>query len=116
MWLAEINVRGFECQLAAPGHGVARVHGQIDNDLLDLTWIGAHGSKVRGRKNRGLDILADQPAKHRFNATDNVIEANVPRLEYLLTAEGEKLLGQLLGADLGLPDCFNTAAHISQAF
>ena len=44
-----IDVRGLHDQLAAARHGVARVHRQIQNHLLDLPRIGPHHAQVRAR-------------------------------------------------------------------
>jgi len=40
--LVEIDVGGFDRELAPFRHGIARVHREVHNHLLDLIGIGAH--------------------------------------------------------------------------
>src|SRR5262249_14529980 len=36
----EMGTRNFESELSAAGHGVARIHNQVHNHLLELSGIG----------------------------------------------------------------------------
>ena len=46
----EIDVGGLERQAAALRHGVARVHGEVQDDLLDLARIGLHRAEITGTR------------------------------------------------------------------
>src|SRR5580700_11761542 len=45
--LVQVHVGGFDLQLAAHGHGIARVDGQIHDDLLDLALVCLYVAKLR---------------------------------------------------------------------
>ena len=64
---------------AASRHGVLRVHGQIDEHLLDLTRVGLHPSQIALRQEDQLDILFDQPAEHALEVADHVVEIDHAR-------------------------------------
>ena len=52
-------------EASASRHGVLRVHGQIDEHLLDLIRVGLHPSQLALRQEDQLDILFDQPLEQR---------------------------------------------------
>ena len=51
-------------QLAAAGHGVAGVDGQVHDDLLDLAGVGLDRPRPGSSDGGQLDVLADHPAEH----------------------------------------------------
>ena len=60
---SKINNRRLERELAAGRHRVARVHGEIENDLRNLAWVGLDVRAlflVMEMANDG-NILADEP-------------------------------------------------------
>src|SRR5262249_10459283 len=63
IFLVEVHCAGFDRDAAAVRHGVARVQDKVENDLLDLSRIGAHRVERRIEKQDQLDIFADQPAQ-----------------------------------------------------
>src|SRR3989442_1185457 len=59
----ELGVRGLDRELAALRHGVARVHGQVHDHLLELTGIRLHRAHVGCERRAQLDVLADETAQ-----------------------------------------------------
>ena len=43
------DVGGFDGEFAALRHGVAGIHGQVHDDLIDLAGIGADRAQYEGR-------------------------------------------------------------------
>src|ERR671920_253988 len=104
--MVEVGVGGVDGQCAAGGHRIARVDGEIDQDLFDLTGIGAHRPQVRVQAGGQVDVLAEDPAQHLFDITDDLVEVQHLRLGDFTSAEGEQLFGEPGGtlggsADLG---------------
>ncbi len=60
--LIELDVGGFDRQLAAGWHCVARVYGQIHDDLLNLPHVGPHCAQPGRRDHYQVDIFTDQAA------------------------------------------------------
>ena len=56
----EIFIRCFNKKFSAFGHRVARVHREIHDDLLDLTYVRANCSEVRRSMQNKFDIFANQ--------------------------------------------------------
>src|SRR5882672_1558060 len=44
----DVEVRGPDVQPPALRHRVPRIHGEVDEDLLDLSRIGHQGPEIRG--------------------------------------------------------------------
>jgi hypothetical protein len=89
VFLSQRDVRGFDGELAAGGHGVARIHGQIHDDLLDLPGIGAHRAQGRRGDHYKIDIFADDARKHLEVLRDHRIQIENFRRQHLLAAESE---------------------------
>ena len=89
---------------AARGHGVPRVHREVDDDLLDLVGIGAHRAGARGEGDHQLDVLADQRAQQLLRGGHDVVEVEHLGPQDLLAAEGEQALGEGRRAPDGAAD------------
>ena len=108
------RVRGDE-QLAAAGHGVAGVDGEVDEHLLDHAGIGLDEGQLGGVTALQVDVLADDPLEHLGQVRDHFVQHQRLGLHDLLAAEGEQLAGQvgrafgggrdLLQAFVGLRRC-----------
>ncbi len=94
----ELHVGGLDGEAAAVGHRVARVHHQVHDHLLDLTRIGLHPPESHRGDHRQVHVLADQPSEHRLHPGHHRVEVQHLRLEHLLAAEREQLLGERGGA------------------
>ena len=92
-------------------HGVARVHGQVHQDLLELARVGVDVPGVRPQGEEQLHVLADEPPQHRADLLDHRVEVQVLPLQHLLAAEGQELAGEAGGAIGGLLDLLHAAAE-----
>src|SRR3990170_4098504 len=99
-----------EDELPAPGHGVARVQGKVDDHLLELPRIDAHARKVRLELGHELDVLPDYPPQHGLHLANDVVQVEGPRLEHLPAAESEELTRQLPRTRGGPSDLADIAA------
>ena len=61
--LVDLDVRRLDGELPAERHRVARVHGEVDEDLLDRRRIDADRPQVGRQRRDELDVFADQPAQ-----------------------------------------------------
>ena len=72
--LVQFDIGGLEGELAAAGHRVPRVDGQVHEDLLELARVGLHAPERRILDGQELDVLADQPPEHLLHVCDHRIE------------------------------------------
>ena len=86
-----------------PGHRVARVHREVQEDLHDLVGVRAHAPEVLRRHDGQGDVLADDPLEHVPGLADDVVQVQHPGLQHLLAGEREELPGEGRGA-LGRPE------------
>ena len=66
--LVERDIGGFQCELAAVGHGIARVHGQVHDDLFNLPGVRLHRAQAGRGNNMRHHVAAHEMAKHPFHA------------------------------------------------
>src|SRR5207253_4280370 len=68
------KVTGADGELATAGHGVARIHRQIQNDLLHLAAIDL--DPVQGGIEVGdeFNVFANEPPEHFFHVSHNGVE------------------------------------------
>ena len=92
--LVELDVRRVDREQPAVGHRVARVDGEVHEDLLELVRVGEHGIQGRRERRDELDVLADQSREHRRQAGDDVVQLEHARLQDLPPAESEELTGE----------------------
>jgi hypothetical protein len=90
--LVEAHVGGFDEQLAAAWHGIAGIHRQIHDNLLHPARVRPDAAELPAGAHRQLDAFVDQPAKHGFNARDDVAELDDLRLQQLFSTERQQLL------------------------
>ena len=74
------------------------VHDEVEEHLLDLRRVGDDGRRRLVELELELDVLAERAAQERLDASDDLDEAQQPRLEHLPPAEREQLARQLRGA------------------
>ena len=111
IFLVERYVRSLDGQLASGRHGVARIHGKIHDDLLDLPGISAHRAESVCRNHHQIDILADHASQHLQVLGDHGVQIENFRGEHLLAAEGEELASQRGGASGSAGNFLGRAAH-----
>src|SRR5262249_2065097 len=100
--LIELNVGGLDRQLAAFGHRVASIDGQVDQHLLDLPGVGANQAEIGRRQHYQLDIFADQTAQQLIQTCQQVVRIKNSRLDALLAREGQQLARELRGGGRGV--------------
>ncbi len=61
--------------MTALGHGIPRVHGQVQNHLFNLTLICLHSRQRRIEPDCHLDVFTDQAAQHLFYVGLEAVEA-----------------------------------------
>ena len=83
------DVRGCEGQPSPIRHRIPSVHRQIDDHLLELGAVGHGQALLRILVHHQLHVFADQPAEHRGQAVEYVVEAQQLGLHHLATAEGQ---------------------------
>ena len=107
----EDDVARLDGEAAAVGHGVARVDGEVQDHLLELARVGAHGGEIGSERGGELNVLADQPPQHRLQVGDDGIELEQLGREHLAAAVGEQLPGEVGGAGGGFADLLEIVAH-----
>src|SRR5690625_7855008 len=58
-----------------------------------MTWVSLDRAEVRGESGEQEDILTYQAPQHHLDATDDLVQVEGLRHEYLTTAEGEEWTG-----------------------
>ncbi len=102
-----LDVRRLDGQLAAIGHGVARIDREVHQKLLDLSGVGLDAPELGRRKYRQLDVCAEHASEHLVHVGDALVQVQDLRLEHLLTAECEELPRQGRCAVARLADLFD---------
>jgi hypothetical protein len=87
--IVEIEILGFDGEIAAVGHRLARIYHQVHDDLLDLARIRLHAAALRIEEDTQVHVLADQPPQHLVHLGDNFVEIEHLRLQHLIAAEGQ---------------------------
>jgi hypothetical protein len=85
---------GLDVELAAIGHGVASIHGEVHNHLLETAGIGHHDVGIRRRNRDHVDVFANQPAEQLFDLDHQFVYPDHTRLHGLAAAECQQLVGQ----------------------
>jgi hypothetical protein len=86
------GIERFESESATALHRVSGVNGQIQDDQLNLGWIGP---EVSSQHRLQLYLPAQRHAEQIAHADDLLVEIDVLRLEPPLAGGGKELLGQI---------------------
>ena len=106
----ELTVSGGDRDQAADGHGIAGVHRQVHQDLLELTGIGQHVPQPGIELGLERDIRSEEAPEHRIELGHGDVEREHARLQHLAPAEGQELAGEAGGALPGMADLLQIAA------
>ncbi len=109
--MIQLDIGGGDRQGSAARHRVARVHGQIEHHLLDLTRVDHQPSQPFVQVEPNLHVLAQQASHHFGQAAQNLIQIHHSRLEQLLATESQQLLRQRRGALTGPVDLEHVGAR-----
>ena len=84
--------------LAAVGHGVARIDDEIHHNLLELVDVRLHQPQVAPVLQVQIDLLAHKAAQQHLQVGQHVAQLQHLRAERLAAREGEQLTRQRGGA------------------
>src|SRR5437899_688203 len=96
--LVEIDVARLDREPPASRHRVARVDREVHEYLLELGRVGLDPVALSVRGGCQGDVLSDQALEHRDRLADRGVEMQDARLEHLLSAERQELLGERGGS------------------
>jgi len=88
------NILGFDAQAASLRHSVASVPSQVQDNLLQLSSIHLRPSKVRIEQQVEGDVLTEHAPQDVIHVFQNRVELQDRRLEELIPAIREKLIGK----------------------
>ena len=86
-----VHVRGFKLEPAAVGHGVAGIHSQVHDHLLELAGVCLYVAQARLQIYLQMDVFAQQPHQQVLHVVHNRVQVQDARSEHLLPAKGEQL-------------------------
>ena len=89
--LVERDVGRLNRQLAALRHGVARVHRQIHDDLVNLPRVRTQRAEAGSGNHHQIDIFPDHPRQHFQVFGHHFIQVENLRRKHLLAAECQQL-------------------------
>jgi hypothetical protein len=101
------HVLDADAQCSARAHRVARVRGQVDEDLVDLRWIRQDPAAGAPGPDHQRLVRSEEPLEHRDECGDRFVEVEQLGLLHLAAAERQELLCDAGGAGRGthhLPD------------
>ena len=98
-FLVEIDVTGLDGQGPALEHGVAAIHHEVDDHLLELHGVRAHRPQLGLEGRDQLEVLADDPSQHARHAHHDAVEVEDLGLEELLATSDIISLHTTLGPD-----------------
>ena len=92
------HVLRFNHQFSASRHGVRRIHGQIQEHLLDLARVRLHPAEGLSGAKREFDILVNQPLQQLVHVRDQRVHVEDGRFQRLPPAERQHLTRERSGA------------------
>ena len=95
---------GFDDELAAIGHGVAGVEGEIEDSGGKLVGIDDCRACLAFKYRFDLDMLAERALQQLCGIDDQRIDVGFPGLERLLAGERQQMLGKVRAARCGFVD------------
>ena len=93
----DVDVAGFQGQGPSLGHGVARVHREIQHDLAHLSEVGPYPGQGGVRPDPLLDALLDEAGQHLGHLCQHLVQVDDLRLQVLAPAEGQELASEVRG-------------------
>ena len=92
--LSSRDLGELDGERAARRHRVARVHGQVEEDLFDLGRVRVDRRHVGGRPHVQLDVLADEALEDGLETLHELVQVEDAGLQQLLAAQGQELPGE----------------------
>jgi hypothetical protein len=104
------DARRLDHQRPALGHSIARIGGQVHDDLLDLHRIRLDSSQFLARNKRQFDVFPDQARQHFCDFFNDYVQVEQLQALHLLSPERQQLPGQVGGTTRGFLDFIHIAA------
>jgi hypothetical protein len=98
-------------QGSAVRHRVTGVHGEVDEDLLEPSWIDENGSQVRCKLAAELDVLPKRAFEQLLDIDNHGVDVYDLRLDDLAAREREELVCEVGGSLGGEADLLDIGAH-----
>src|SRR5688572_5975604 len=70
----QLDVIGFDGELASQRHRIPCVHREVYDDLFDLTGISEYVSQTGATDADQIDVFADEPAKHLMSLCYHLVQ------------------------------------------
>ena len=93
--IVDFRAEGAEDQSASFGHGVARVDGQVHDQLLHHTRVRHHGRQVRRVIALQRDLFTQQAVQNFRDVSHDFVQIKKLRQHDLAPAERQQLAGQI---------------------
>jgi hypothetical protein len=100
----ENDVAGLDRELAAVGHGIARIDCQIENGRRQQAWVDQCGPCIFRQQRADFDVFAQRRVQQLRRLQHQRINVDFARLQRLLAGKGEQMLGQVGAAFGGFVD------------
>ncbi len=107
--LVEMDVPGADSDFAAAGHGVAGVHDEVHDDLLELALVDADRREICPVLDPERHLVGQKAVEKMRELAQRVLEVDDRRAQRLLAGEGQKLPNQGGRAVGVLPDLHQVA-------
>jgi len=95
---------------SAAGHGIARIDGQVHDDLVELAGVGLDNRRLRSGHDPNFDVVAHERAQQFADVLEPVVQIENDRLDHLLAAESQQLASKC-GAAFGR---FSDVFHVDR--
>ena len=89
--LVQFDGSSFENEFSASRHGIARVHSQVENDLVQLARVNLDDRGRTTRYHRDLDIISHERADKFHNVFESSIQVDQLGLQARFPSEGQQL-------------------------
>jgi hypothetical protein len=107
----QFHGRRLQNEFSALGHSISGVNSQVHQNLFELRWIDLDVTGIRLHVDRQFHIFTDQSFQELLYVPDDGIGVYHARLDELLPAKRQKLLGEICGATCRLVDRFGSPVN-----
>ncbi len=93
--LVHVDVVASDQNGPGPGYRVTRVHGQVDDHLLEVAAISVDRPQARRKPGAQVDVLADGPREQSLGVPDYLVHVEDCGMDDLPPAEHQELVGEV---------------------
>ena len=87
--IVQFDGSGFKNEFPSPWHGVARVHGEIENDLVQLAWVNLDDCRGITRHDHDFDVVAHEGLDQLDYVFQAYVQIDQLGLQARLPGEGQ---------------------------